>query len=82
MSNAQGNSRLPAIPNTKPEYLSQHAAARLTGLPDGRRVTRLLTPDAWMVGPVGKRWPLWLRTTIEQWVAEGIRDGRQGGAAR
>ena len=42
----------------KPEYLSQHAAARRAGLADGRRVTRLLAPDAWMVGPGGKRWPL------------------------
>lgn len=62
----------------KPEYLSQHAAARRAGLADGRRVTRLLTPDAWVIGPGEKRWPLWLQTTIEQWVAGGIRDGRSG----
>lgn len=72
------DNRLPAgMP--KPEYCSQHAASRLAGLPDGRRVTRLLEPDAWLTGPGGKRWPLWLTTSIEQWVAEGIRDGRHGG---
>jgi hypothetical protein len=69
------NTRLPQA-SQKPEYLSAHAAARLAGVATRNRVMRHVEADAWMTGPDGKRWPLYARETIEQWITDGIRDGR------
>ena len=68
-----------------PEYLSKEAAARLAGLPDANRVARHVAPDAWKIGPNGKRWPLYKAETIERWVAENsitIGPFKRGGPAR
>lgn len=70
-------SRLPKPP---PEYLSAHAAARLAGLPESRRVARNVQADAWELGPNGKKWQLYTRETIERWIADGMPTAIQGGA--
>jgi hypothetical protein len=59
-----------------PAFLSANAAARRAGLQDYRRVTRQVQPDAWELGPNDRRWPLYLPSTIEAWIASGMPDGR------
>lgn len=71
---SQYHSRLSSA-DQKPEYLSAQAAARLAGLTERRRIVHNVEADAWMTGPDGKKWPLYSRKTIEQWITDAIRDG-------
>ncbi|MDA8320722.1 MAG: hypothetical protein M0030_13070 [Actinomycetota bacterium] len=62
-------------PQSAPVYLTAVPAAEIVGI-DKATLARHVQPDAMYESLDGKkRWPLWLRTTVETY-----RDERQGGA--
>ena len=50
----------------QPVYITSQEAAPILGVSRPTLIKYMQPPpDAWYSGPHGKRWPLWLRTTLE-----------------
>jgi hypothetical protein len=63
--------RLPPEHKQQPVFLTVQQAAPLAGMSRPTLAKHLQPePDAWYQGPSGRRWPLWLRSTLETYRAE------------
>jgi hypothetical protein len=74
------NNRTWFLPGTpQPEFYTARAAEKVIGFTTPTIRARI-TPDAWTVSIKGdKRFPLYLRSTLEQWAAEIRASGLQPG---
>lgn len=67
------------LPVSRDLRLHSNASARKrTGIHDHRGLPRKIAPDGWIYSSGGKRYPVWLESTIENWCAE--RDAQDGAA--